>query len=459
LINLPSGIQKILPLLQSTAQYYLVGGAVRDALLSRSSQDLDIVCTCDTRTIGRKLADQVSGSFFMLDDERNACRVICKANGGQRLVFDFTQLRGTDLESDLKERDFTINAMAVDLADPTRIIDPLRGGRDLVEKWLRPCTESSFTADPLRVIRAVRYSVKYDLRLEPSTVSLLKQAVDKLGSVSKERRRDELFKILENDKPCTAVELMNHFRMLPYFSLAGIPDFDTALTRLRVFSQFNSFIQNKDHSSNTENFLLSSFVMGFKHDRGFIKDHLSEVNLSDRSKKGLDELALLLWNVDLSAVERIVEELALSKEEQLHIISLLENRNAVTTLLTTINEIDNRTLFQYYQPLGNRGVDLALLSMVDNAGCLSAEINEDHWIRLLELSRKIIDTWIEHPEIVDPKPLVNGKDLMFEFDLLQGPMIGQLLDGLREEQVAGVIRTRKEALDWIEQKLQSGLFT
>ena len=70
-------------------------------------------------------------SFFMLDEERNACRVIKKNPDGSRLVYDFSQFKGATIEADLLERDFTINAMAVDLSNPGEIIDPLKGGRDL----------------------------------------------------------------------------------------------------------------------------------------------------------------------------------------------------------------------------------------------------------------------------------------------------------------------------------------
>lgn len=459
MITLPPGVQHLQSLFEASEQYYLVGGAVRDALLSKSSHDLDIVCSCDTRSIGRKLADLVSGSFFMLDNDRNACRVLVKENGNTELIFDFTRMRGDTIESDLKERDFTINAMAVDLTNPAMIIDPLQGGRDLAEKWLRPCTESSFETDPLRVIRAIRYSVKYDLKMEPKTINLLKQAVDKLGVVSKERRRDELFKILENDKSSTAIELLKHFEILTYFSLTDIPDFNRAISRLRAFKLLFSGLFTGRNSSNNEHFLLSSFVLGFKYERGFLMDHFGELNQSDRSKKSLDGLLLLLWDVDVVHIDRIVEELALSNEEQMHIVSILENRNAVFDLLSADKNIDNRMFYKFFKPLGNRALDLVFLSIANYAGHLSADINENYWISLLECCQKIIDMWVNHQDVINPKPLINGRDLMFEFDLLQGPIIGQLLDGLCEEQAAGVIQTREEALNWIEIKLQSRLFS
>jgi tRNA nucleotidyltransferase/poly(A) polymerase len=456
LINLPHEIQKILPFLEGSEQYYLVGGAVRDSLLSKTSQDLDIVCSGDTRIIARKLADRVSGAFYMLDEERNACRVITQDQAGERLVFDFTQLRGNSIDEDLTERDFTINAMAIDLAGPVEIIDPLQGKRDLVEKWLRTCKVSSFIDDPLRAIRAVRYSVKYGLQIEAQTVDLLTESIEKLTGVSRERKRDELFKILDNEKPWLGMEMLNHFGMLTYFAMAEIPDIRKAFSRLKIFFVLSSLLSNKLILPEDELSFSSSFDTLFEGSRGQLCDHLEEVNQSDRSKKSLDALSALLWEIGPADINKVVAELALSKEEEIHLFTILEHRMDVFEAVN--KELSNRSIYQYYRPKGSRGVDLALLSMVDYASSHAFEKNEDQRVLLFGTCQKLINTWFNRPEIVNPKLLLNGRELMFEFDLLQGPSIGRILDGLKEEQAAGEIQTRQEALNWVEGKLQSGIF-
>jgi poly(A) polymerase len=175
MLELTKKIQLIHPFLDKGEEYYLVGGAVRDSILGRENKDLDIVCSGDTRGIARKVADATHGSFFVLDDARNTCRVITETSFGDRIVYDFVQMR-TSIINDLSERDFTINAMAIDLRKLDYVIDPLKGGRDLQEKWLRPCSPTSFLKDSVRVIRAVRYSVNLKLKMEKSTQSLLAEA-------------------------------------------------------------------------------------------------------------------------------------------------------------------------------------------------------------------------------------------------------------------------------------------
>ncbi len=96
--------------------------------------------------------------------------------------------RGPDLESDLRKRDFTINAMALDMHQPEALIDPLGGAKDLHARLLRPCSPTSFEDDPLRILRCVRLAVEYELRILPETRRLLKpgaaRATQGLGGTS-----------------------------------------------------------------------------------------------------------------------------------------------------------------------------------------------------------------------------------------------------------------------------------
>ncbi len=455
MINLPQGVNLIQPLFQPGEKYYLVGGAVRDALLGRASQDIDILCDGDTRGIARKLADRVGGSFFMLDEQRNTCRVILNGNR-ERIVFDFAQMRGSSLLDDLQERDFTFNAMAVDLADPVDVRDPMKGGSDLVEKRLRPCKETSFADDPLRVIRAIRYSVMLDLHIEAPTSQLMKQTAGKLGSISEERKRDELFKILDGERAAVGLELLAHFGILPYVGLKDLPDFQRSNARLRSYSNLSSYWLGTLQPGSADHFLLSSFVAGLKPYRQQVKEHLAKVNQSDRSRNGLNGLAALLWDLDPVRCEGIADELALSRDEEEHLSCLLTNRQKFHQLLSK-SSVDRRNIYHYYQPLAGHGIDLCLLSMVEQASVLSSEFKEDRWISAIELCAKLLDAWFNQPESVNPKLLLTGRDLMFEFDLIPGPLIGKLLDGLREEQAAAVIQTRSEALEWVESQLHPNM--
>ena len=168
-VQLPRILLDLRQITPSNQPLYLVGGAVRDYLLGKKCQDYDIVCAVEARTTAKRFADHLKGAFFSLDEERKTYRVLINQASGQKTVVDFATRQGATIIDDLAERDFSINAMAVDLNDAHQIIDPNKGGRDLQEKWLRPVNDASLTADPLRVIRAVRYAVNLDLKIDSRT--------------------------------------------------------------------------------------------------------------------------------------------------------------------------------------------------------------------------------------------------------------------------------------------------
>lgn len=459
MITLPQELKVIQALMQPGEQLFLVGGAVRDALLSKPNQDLDFVCAGDPRIIGRRLAEKLSGAFFMLDEERNACRVIAKNELGGRVVFDFTQMRGQSLGEDLQERDFTINAMAVEIDNPVEIIDPLHGERDLFEKCLRPCSVTSFSDDPLRVIRAVRYSVKYDLMIEPSTLGLLKSAVGNLSLVSRERKRDELFKILELKTPWLSLDLLAQHNILTQLSLGNLPERQLAFSRLKYFDAISTSLVEEKSGEGNKDFKINSFVSLFSASKLFLRDRLCQVNQSERSIRALDGLIALIWDLDEAEAATAAEGLALSREEQEQISVSLKYKCCILDHFSSHKIPDRKFIYRYFQVLGSAGLDVAVLTLVEAAVNQAVDWNEAQWSELVLFCHKLVETWFVNPDYVNPKLFITGRDLMFEFDIPQGPRIGQLLDGLREEQAIGSIQNRTQALAWVDGQLQKGFIS
>ncbi len=459
MVKLPEVVNLISGLVMADKKCYLVGGAVRDALLGRDSQDVDVVCSCNARSIAKNVADHLKGSFYVLDAERNAFRVIAKEQAGGRLVIDFSVQRGESIQDDLGLRDFTINAMAIDLTRLDEIIDPLHGARDLQEKWLRPCSRSSFEEDPLRVLRAIRYAVKYDLKIEEQTSRLLKQSVKKMQACSRERIRDELFKILENPRPWTGFQLIEHFGIFDSVHLAGTQDRRKAVSRLRAMDLLLSTLEGTSTQETKESLAMASFLSGFWKNRTAMRDHVRQVNQSERSLGALNKLAALLYDTQEPEFEEILERIVLSTDERDHLNLLHVNQTVFFDLASKGANPDDRAVYQYFGQMGRSGLDLILLSLAEAVNCVAVEFDEGKWLRLLQVGQKLVDTWFERPNVIRPELFLSGRDLMFEFDIPQGPLIGSLLEGLEEEQAAGTIRTRQGAVEWIEGKIQRGFIT
>ena len=134
---------------------WVVGGAVRDRLIGRSTDDVDLVAQGDVEPLARRLAKAKGGAAFPLSEAFGAWRVTERAGTWQ---VDLMPLEGDSIEQDLARRDFTVNAMA-ELLDGGELLDPFGGRADLEARRLRLVSSTAIEDDPLRIMRLARLSV------------------------------------------------------------------------------------------------------------------------------------------------------------------------------------------------------------------------------------------------------------------------------------------------------------
>lgn len=172
----------------------MVGGAVRDALLGRSSGylDLDFVLPTGAVKTARAIAHHYQAGFVLLDAERQIARVVFK-----QATADFAQQEGSSLETDLLRRDFTVNAIAYN-PHTKEIIDPLQGCADLQQGLLRMVSPKNLQDDPLRLLRAYRQAAQLGFAIDSDTRSVIRQLAPELGKVAAERVRVELGYLLSS---------------------------------------------------------------------------------------------------------------------------------------------------------------------------------------------------------------------------------------------------------------------
>jgi tRNA nucleotidyltransferase (CCA-adding enzyme) len=190
---------------------YLVGGAVRDLLLGRGRADIDLVVVGEAATLGAALeAEAIEHERFatakaVLDGhEVDIATARSETYSHPGALPDVAA--AADVETDLRRRDFTINAIAVPLAGEPRLIDPHGGQADLEAGLLRVLHAGSFADDPTRALRAARYAARFGFALEPGTEELLRAA--DLGTVSADRRRAELLRLAAEPEAPRGFELL-----------------------------------------------------------------------------------------------------------------------------------------------------------------------------------------------------------------------------------------------------------
>jgi tRNA nucleotidyltransferase/poly(A) polymerase len=485
-------LARILNALPPRTPAYLVGGAVRDLLCSRPTHDLDFALPDNAIRIGRQLANSLDTAFYPLDAERDAGRLILNDKLLGRLVIDVTAFRASDLESDLRDRDFTINAIAIDLHHPEKLIDPLGGARDLHSRVLRACAPQALENDPIRILRAVRLSIEFQLRITPETIRLMRQALPGLAKVSPERLRDELFRLLDSPAPASAIRILDILDALPFVfpeltALKGITQspphtfdvWDHTLATLQELGNVLDVLKRDYNPETAANWALGLVALRLGHFRGPIRDHL-EIQLNpERSHSSLLCLAALFHDISKPQArltdpdgsihfynhdrmgEKICRKrsqaLRLSNPEIERLASIVRNHLRPIHLARSNDLPSRRAIYRFFRATGASGVEVCLLSLADTLATYGPTLPQPTWIHQVDVIRKLLEAWWEQPEeIISPPALLNGSDLMEEFDLKTGPQVGQLLEMIREAQAAGELHDRAQAIKFVHLKLDQG---
>ena len=214
---------------QNGGNTYLVGGAVRDAILNKSIKDEDYCVTGITAEEFMKLFPQahIKGKSFEVFDlehkEFALARKEIKIGKGHK-EFKVETSEDISIEDDLKRRDITINSIAQDVLTK-EIIDPFEGRKDLKNKIIR-ATSPKFIEDPLRVYRVARFAAKLEFDVEEKTIEMMKSIKNELKYLPKERVFMEFKKALETNKPSIFFNVLKKAEVLdvyfmPIYKLIG----------------------------------------------------------------------------------------------------------------------------------------------------------------------------------------------------------------------------------------------
>jgi poly(A) polymerase len=492
---LPPLIEKIRDVLPPEQEVYLVGGAVRDLLLNRLSRDFDFIVPSNGISLARKVANKLNADYMTLDDERNTGRVIVTESDGTRIFLDFASYRGNSIEADLCARDFTINALAFDLKNGT-IIDPLEGAFDLRAKRIRACSQTSFTDDPVRILRAVRLAAGLGFQIEKETRELMKQAAGQVGRVSPERLRDELFKILEGPKPDASIRalemlgVINHL-MPELLEMIGVEQspphvYDVWTHTLAVLGELENILNalRVGYPADETNDLFTGLLtLGMGRFREQFAKHFAQSLNADRSVRALLFFAALYHDAckpqtktfdeekgrirfldhEIQAAELAAKRARtfnLSNDEIQRLQAIIKNHMRIHFHASRMEgenkSPSRRAIYRFFRDSEGAGVELVLLSLADLRGTRANTLTQETWSAYLDVCRIFLENYWEKPEeAVAPPRLLNGNDLMRELDLQPGPIIGDLLEAIRERQAMGKIDTREQAIEYAREWLNS----
>ncbi|XWK91164.1 MAG: CCA tRNA nucleotidyltransferase [Phormidium sp.] len=385
---------------------YMVGGAVRDALLGRLRDylDLDFIIPKQAVKVARKIATHYKAGFVLLDPQRQIARVVFPD-----ATADFAQQEGDSLETDLRRRDFTMNAIAYS-PHTNQLIDPLQGYTDLKQNLIRMVSPANLQDDPLRLLRAYRQAAQLSFTIQPETRSVIREIAPLLGVVAAERVRVELGYLLN--------------------SPAGIP----WLTAAWEDGLINIWLSHATEKSFLQlvavDWAATTLVkiwpqLGIELSQA-IRDTIKTPWLS------LAKLACLVTNDPLLA-EAELQKLSYSRAEI----------KAVTTILKLLPQL------QLQQVLPN-GMSLReqyfLFREATKAFPIVAVSALASGISLDAISPLINRYLNPDDRVAHPIPLISGNDLMTALNLNPSPKIGELLTEIQIARIEGKIFSVEEAI-------------
>ena len=449
-----------------------MGGFVRDALLGRHTRDLDITVP-NAVAVARHIADALGGAFVLLDETRQMARVVAQ-DAGETWRIDLASLQG-DREQDLARRDFTIDAMSVPLdtllaADwRSSVMDPFGGLRDLEGRVVRAVSPGVFQEDGLRLLRAVRLAASLEFEIDGSTRDLILRDAPALAGVSGERVRDELMAILETSQAVRHVYLLDDLQLL----CQVVPELEDGrgVTQPKEH-HWDIFHHNVETVGAVEGLLERRWESAWVLDEvtwdDVLADHFQEVVAEGHTRSTLLKLAGLLHDIAKPATRTvdsdgrirfhghhsqgavlasaILQRLRLGNRSIRMIEAAIEHHLRPGQMSQGAELATPRAVYRYFRSAGEMAIDTLYLNLADYLAARGPLLERDEWREYAGKVRHILETGSAQEQPLHTPPLVNGHDLMAALNIAPGPLLGRLLEALREAHATSQVSTRDEAL-------------
>lgn len=470
-VSLPKAVKDLIKEL-SKERVYLVGGFVRDMILGVPSFDLDfILVDKSTDFLGEELTKKFEGNYFILDKTTKTIRFVLKDSESQNYTFDFTTVSALDLEKDFERRDFTINTIAIDLKEPDCFIDKFDGIKDLKEKRIKVIKPENLLDDPLRFLRAFRFGALLNAEIDSEIISFIQKKLNYFNdAVSVERISTELWKIFDCDNSFKYIKQMSECGLLEKILPELIP-------MRKVTPNSHHHLWLYDHSLE----LIKTFEANFHKIPEWAKEELNKPfsNSLSPTKKSIAKFGALLHDVGKPSTWEIKNVNGEEKhtfyghdkvgaEITKQISERLKFSNLITDTLSKMvryhlrpfqlsqgdAQITERALYRFFRDVGNDIPLLLVLAFADLYATLGPKITKDDVLNGEKLLLFLFDEYkkYENREIEKAKKpkLLDGNEIMKLTGLPASKALGDLIKELDEAISVGEIKTKEEAVGWIE---------
>jgi tRNA nucleotidyltransferase/poly(A) polymerase len=446
---------------------YLVGGTVRNLIMDSVPKDIDLVCK-NAKDYATSIAKQKNAALLRMEKKPDepCYRVVDREHTDNFL--DIAEMRGEDIYEDLQQRDFTINAVAIEVLENGTLgktVDPLKGIQDIRNGIIRIASEKSLVSDPLRILRAFRFAATLGFAIDHTTWKEMKRTVSLVETVSVERIAAELFFILRSSRSALYFRKMDEIGLLEVL-------FPEILPMKSCDQNGYHHLNVWDHSllvlENTEE-IINNLVEIF----GKWSTHIVE-NLSMHDRLPLLKLAALLHDSGkpmtqgqnektgkrtfyghdkegTKIVDTIAKKFKMSNQNR-ELLSLFVAEH-LQVLAIMSEGIRSTGSMRWFRKMKDDSIPIIILGMADVLSSHGADSSISYRENFIGQAKQSMNIYYAKTKVIIERPnLINGYDLI-ALGMKPGPEMGRILEQVRNAQDTGVVSTREEALSFVKAQL------
>ena len=438
---------------------YFVGGCVRDVRLGLPVTDVDVVVPGDPATVARRLARETGGSPFALSEAHGAWRVVLDGR-----TLDITAQRGGDILADLGERDFTVNAMAIPVDGEAGVVDPFGGLADLAEGRLRLVSDRVFTDDPLRLLRLARIAHELGFEVDSDAERLARRDAHLADRPAGERIYAEVRRLMTPDHPDAAVRLLDGLGVLEVILPEAAPMHGCEQSPFHHLDVFEHTLQVLDASADIA-----------AHPEYYLPRHAEALRAALDQTVGdeLDartalRLAVLFHDIEKPSTRTVSDDGRIgfmghdrkgaetaarilkrwrAATSTIRFCALLVAEHLRLGFMVHDRPIDRRDGYRYLKATAPHTHASVVVSLADRFATRGVRARQAYVRAHTQTADELLQV-VAELESEDREPLLRGDEIS-EMTGATGPRIGQLVDALAEEQAAGAVTTRDEAVAFV----------
>lgn len=444
---------------RSDNNIYLVGGAVRDALMGKVSHDLDIIVTdCPAKEFAEEFAQNNDiATIVTLDEINNIYRVVMsdKVN-----YIDITNPINNSLEEDIKRRDITINSVALNIKT-NEILDLTGGVNDIKEGVIRAVSEENMVDDPLRMIRVYRFASVLGFKIDKETEKMIKNHLGLILMPAVERRNCEILKLFGGKYAHDVIKMMDKLGLIDIL-------FPIMLDVKKVPPNTHHHLDLFNHSLET----VKQIQEIFETSGDEVQEHLMKIDFGGDTRLAHLKFAGFLhdigkfstWTIEDDGRHRFIrhdeigEELAkgiLKKQKfskkQIDYISSMIRHHMYPSSVISSPVINDKIYMRYVRKAGDNAIDLITLAKADRLSARGELVTEEMVKENIDGLNRLQDFYIKIKPTLKPIPkLLDGNEIMEILNIPPSKQLGIIMDSLSEAQLDGKVITKEDAISHIK---------